>query len=107
MALMKSEIILTNSLCFSTFKAPLRSPFITKLGTLGLNISLCIWILVFLTVHPQVVSVGNNTSATLILKTGAPKGCVFSPLLYSLFTHDCVASHDSNTFIKLADNTTA
>ena len=27
-------------------------------------------------------------------------------LLYSLFTHDCVARHDSNTIIKLADDTT-
>ena len=46
------------------------------------------------------VRVGNNTSATLIFNTGAPQGCVFSPLLYSLFTHD------SNTIIKFADDTT-
>ena len=31
---------------------------------------------------------------------------MLSPLLYSLFTHDCVAKHDSNTIIKFADNTT-
>ena len=51
------------------------------------------------------VRVGNNTSTTLILKTGAPQGCVLSPLLYSLFTHDCTARHDSNTIIKFADDT--
>ena len=51
--------------------------------------------------------VGSNTSATLILNTGAPQGCVISPLLYSLFTHACVARHDSNTIITFADNTTA
>ena len=28
---------------------------------------------------PQVVRVGNNTSATLILNTGAPQGCMLSP----------------------------
>jgi hypothetical protein len=39
-------------------------------------------------------------------QTGAPQGCVLSPLLYSLFTHDCMAKHDSNTIIKLADDTT-
>ena len=50
--------------------------------------------------------VGSNTSATLILNTGAPRGGVLSPLLYSLFTHDCMARHDSNTIIKFADNTT-
>ena len=51
------------------------------------------------------VRVVNNTSATLILNTGAPQGCVLSPLLYSLFTHDCVAMHHSNTIIKFADET--
>ena len=45
---------------------------ITKLRTLGLNTSLCNWNLDFLTGRPQMVRVGNNTSATLILNTGAP-----------------------------------
>ena len=31
---------------------------------------------------------------------------MLSPLLYSLFTHYCVAKHDSNTIIKFADDTT-
>uniref|UniRef100_A0A8K9UWL6 Reverse transcriptase domain-containing protein n=1 Tax=Oncorhynchus mykiss TaxID=8022 RepID=A0A8K9UWL6_ONCMY len=53
-----------------------------------------------------VVRVGNNISSPLILNTGAPQGCVLSPLLYSLFTHDCVATHASNSIIKFADDTT-
>ena len=31
---------------------------------------------------------------------------MLSPLLYSLFTHDCVAKHDSNTIINFAYDTT-
>jgi hypothetical protein len=53
-----------------------------------------------------VVKLGNNTSATLILTTGAPQWCVLSPLLYSLFTHDCIAKHDSNTIINFVDDRT-
>ena len=31
---------------------------------------------------------------------------MLSPLLYSLFTHNCVAKHDSNNIIKFADDKT-
>ena len=31
---------------------------------------------------------------------------MYFPLLYSLFTHDCVATHNTNTIIKFADATT-
>ena len=47
----------------------------------------------------------DNTSATPILNTGAPQGCVLSHFLYSLFTHNCVAKHDSNTIISLLTTT--
>jgi hypothetical protein len=71
-----------------------------------LNPTLCNWVLDFLMGRPQVVKVGNNTSTSLILNTGVPQGCVFSPLLYSLFTHDCVGMYASNSITKFADNTT-
>ncbi|KAI3355726.1 hypothetical protein L3Q82_004316 [Scortum barcoo] len=81
---------------------------VTKLRDLGLNSALCDWILNFLTSRPQAVRMGSTTSSTLTLNTEhrRPQGCVLSPLLYSLFTHDCVATHSSNTIIKFADNTT-
>ena len=52
------------------------------------------------------VKIGNNISTSLILNTGAPQGCVLSPLLRSLFTHDSVAMHTSNLIIKFANDTT-
>ena len=77
----------------STFNTIVPSKLITKIRTLGLNTSLCNWFLDFLIGRPEMGRVGNNTSATLILNTGAPQGCVLSTLLYSQFTHDCVAKH--------------
>ncbi len=56
--------------------------------------------------RPQAVRVGSNTSSTITLNTGAPQGCVLSPLLFTLLTHDCTPSHNSNRFIKFADDTT-
>ncbi len=79
---------------------------IHKLVQLGLNTSLCNWLLDFLTGRPQAVRVGTNTSSTITLNTGAPQGCVLSPLLFTLLTHDCTPSHNSNRFIKFADDTT-
>ena len=43
-------------------------------------------------------------SSTIILNTGTPQGCVLSPLLYSLFTNDCVSYHSSVQLLKFADN---
>jgi gmma-aminobutyric acid receptor subunit gamma/cGMP-dependent protein kinase 2 len=77
-----------------------------KLEALGLNPALCNWVLDFLTGRPQVVKVGNNISTSLTLNTGALQGCVLSPLLYCLFTHDCMAKHAFNSIIKCADDTT-
>ena len=57
----------------SAFNTIVPSKLITMLRILGLNTSLCNWILDFLTGHPQVVRIGN-TSATLFLNTGAPQG---------------------------------
>ena len=90
----------------SAFNTIVPSKLVIKLETLGLDPTLCNWVLDFLTDCPQVVKVGNNISTLLILNTGAPHGCVLSPLLYSLFTHDCMAMHASNSIIKFANNLT-
>ena len=90
----------------SAFNTIVPSKLIIKLEALGLNPALCNWVLDFLKGRPQVVRVGNNISIPLILNTGVPQGCVLSPLLYSLFTHDCVAMLAANSIIKFADDTT-
>ncbi len=46
---------------------------------------------------------GQFNSITLNL--GAPQGCVLSPLLFFLYTHDCVSSHSSTSIVKFADDT--
>ncbi len=63
-------------------------------------------LIVFLSGRCQVVRMSNITSSPLVLNTGAPQGCVLSPLLYSLYTHDCTATHSSNVIVKFADDTT-
>ena len=88
------------------FNTIVPSKLIIKLETLGLDHALCNWVLGFLMGRHQVVKVGNNISTSLTLNTGAPQGCMLSPLLCSLFTHDCVDMHASNSIIKFADDTT-
>lgn len=56
----------------SAFNTIIPQKLVGKLSLLGLNTLLCNWILDFLTHRPQSVRVGNNTSNTIILNTGAP-----------------------------------
>ncbi|KAK0133374.1 putative RNA-directed DNA polymerase from transposon BS [Merluccius polli] len=93
----------------SAFNTIIPEQLICKLDQLGLNTSLCNWILDFLSERPQAVRVGNNTSSSITLSTGAPQGCVLSPLLFTLLTHYCTpthSTHSTNHMVKFADDTT-
>ncbi|KAI3369607.1 hypothetical protein L3Q82_025325, partial [Scortum barcoo] len=90
----------------SAFNTVIPSKLITKLGDLGISTPLRYWIMDFLTNRPQHVKSGHNCSSTITLNTGAPQGCVLSPFLYSLFTHDCRPMYGSNSITKFADDIT-
>ncbi len=89
----------------SAFNTIIPIKLAVKLTDLGLNSSLCDWILDFLIGRPQGVKVGQLTSNSITLNVGTPHGCVLSPLLYSLYTHECVPSHSSTSIVKFADDT--
>ncbi|KAI4871731.1 hypothetical protein NFI96_006116 [Prochilodus magdalenae] len=90
----------------SAFNTVIPTKLAGKLLTLGLTPRLCNWVLNFLTDRPQSVRIGSRTSSTRTVSTGTHQGCVLSPLLYTLFTYDGVASQSKTSIIKFADNTT-
>ncbi|KAM4623656.1 protein NLRC3-like [Polymixia lowei] len=59
-------------------------------------------------VFTSIVNLSLNQSAvpTFLQQTTIVPGCVLNPLLYALFTHDCVATRSSNAILKFADDTT-
>ncbi|KAI3371632.1 hypothetical protein L3Q82_024198, partial [Scortum barcoo] len=67
--------------------------------------TLCNWVLDFLTDRPQSVRIHDVSSSSITLSTGSPQGCVLSPLLFTLLTHDCSAIHPSCLIVKFADDT--
>ncbi len=67
---------------------------------------MCEWIFSFLTLRPQRDRIGSCLWDEVVLSTGSPQGCILSPLLFSLFTCDCTASHHNNLIVKYADDAT-
>ncbi|KAI5618751.1 dual specificity protein phosphatase 26 isoform X1 [Silurus asotus] len=63
-----------------------RDNIVDLYKVLGLSLPLCQWVSNFLTDKRHAVRMGKHTSSALTLSTGAPQGCVLSPLLYSVPT---------------------
>ncbi len=64
------------------------------------------FMLLFLTDRQQLVKLGKYTSNTCKISTGAPQGCILSPLHFSLYTTDCTSKDLSVELLKFADDTT-
>ena len=90
----------------SAFNTIIPGKLYEKFKSMNINIAVCDWVLDFLLNRPQSVKIGKLVSDTIILNTGAPQGCVLSPILFTLFTNDCVSHHPSVKMIKFSDDTT-
>lgn len=90
----------------SAFNTIIPQKLFNKLQQLNISPQVCHWVLSFLLDRPQKVRMGDLHSQTKILSTGAPQGCVLSPLLFTLFTNDCRSHSSSNKIIKFSDDTT-
>ncbi|CAM4570023.1 unnamed protein product [Leuciscus chuanchicus] len=90
----------------SAFNTIIPDLLTAKLTQLSMPSSICQWISIFLTDRQQRVRLGKLTSRTLTISTGAPQGCVLSPLLFSLYTNDCTSKDPSVKLLKFADDTT-
>ena len=78
---------------------------IDKLADAQVNPSIIKWVHSFMTDRPQQVRVGGATSNVLVTNTGAPQGCVLSPVLFTIYTADCRTNDPSLVQIKFADDT--
>src|SRR4029434_5730705 len=90
----------------SAFNTIIPEVLLTKLTQLTVSASTCQWIINFLIDMKQQVRLGEMTSSTRTVSTGAPQGSVLSPLLFSLYTDDCTSGDPSIKILKFADDTT-
>ncbi len=90
----------------STFKTIIPSLLQPKLTHLSVPTSICQWFTSFQTDTQRLVRLGKFSSSTCTISTGAPQGCVLSPLLFSLYTNDCTSRDPSVKLLKFADDTT-
>ncbi len=91
----------------SAFNTIIPNLLLSKLTQLSVPTSICQWINSFLTDRQQLVRLGKYTSSTRTISTGAPQGCVLSPLLFSLYMNDCTSKDPSVKLLKFADDMTS
>ena len=67
---------------------------LTKLTKMNVNPYIIKWYNFFS--NRQSAAVNQTLSQTVVTNTGAPQGCVSSPILYILYTNDCTSSNTNN-----------
>ncbi len=94
----------------SAFNTIIPDTLQNKLTQLSVPTYICQWITSFLTDRQQLVRLGKFSSSPRssrsTISTGAPQGCVLSPLLFSFYTKDCTSKDPSVKLLKFADDTT-
>ena len=78
---------------------------VEKLSFLDVKPSLVLWIYDFLHGRTQRVKVNDVLSNELTTNTGSPQGCALSPILYILYTNDCIFNIPSVHILKYTDDT--
>jgi hypothetical protein len=75
------------------------------LNNMGVNSNIIRWIDSFMSHRPQYVTVNGMQSPITHTHTGAPQGCVISPILFILYTNQLRCSDPDCLMIKFADDT--
>ena len=96
-----SDLSAQQALAFNTLQTHL---LLSHLLDLDASPSIVLWVRAFLRDRPQTVCVNSVKSNELILNTGAPQGCVLSPILFSIYTNEIMSNTTTLTLIKFADD---
>ena len=94
----------------SAFNTMQPHVLIKKLLNLEINPDLILWIRQFLYDRRQRVRLNGSLSRypvlsdEVIVYTGAPQGCVLSPILFSIYSNDISCNNSFLTLIKYADD---
>jgi hypothetical protein len=76
-----------------------------RLIEMDVNPKLILWTVSFLTNRRQKVRLRSTLSDVIVTNTGAPQGCVISPLLFTLYTSTCRSTFENCVIVKYADDT--
>ena len=89
----------------SAFNTIIPTKLITKFNSMDVPYKLQLWAWNFLNDRTQVVIANGIMSSVRKTYTGAPQGCVNSPVFFTAYTNDIVSHSPRCRIIKYADDT--